>query len=90
MSEKIHINKSLIKKVVTFLNEYIDNPNIICGYLKYPDFISISIQIWDLNDSYLNKNISTFYQNITSEIELDSVKIKIKEEIDETLKQLND
>lgn len=89
MFEEINVSKSLIKKVVTFLNEYVDNPHIVCGYTKYPDNISISIQIWNLSDSTLGKNIDCFMEHVDSETNLDSFKIKMKEKIDKALEQLN-
>lgn len=88
MPEEINVNKSLIKKVVTFLNKYVDNPHIVCGYTKYPSHISISIQIWDLNDSSLGKNIDCFMEYVNSKTNLDSFKIKMKEKIDEALKTI--
>ena len=89
MSEEIYISKSIIKKVVTFLNEYNDNPHIICGYMKYPDFISVTIQIWTLNNFNLSKNIVCFSETINSETNIDLFKIKMKEKIDTSLEQLN-
>lgn len=90
MSEEINVSKSLIKKVVTFLNEYIDNPHIICGYTKLVDRINVNIQIWTLNGFNLCKNIVCFVENVDSTTDLDSFKIKMKEKIDKALEQLND
>jgi len=88
MSKEINVNKGLIKKVVTFLNEYIDNPHIVCGYTKLPDFITVNIQIWDLNGSILGKNIVCFSEQIDSKTDLDSFKIEMKEKIDKDLELL--
>ena len=90
MSEEINISKSLIKKVVTCLNEYINNPYIICGYTKYPSHINVCIQIWNLKNSALGRNICCIDEHVDSETNLDSFKIKVKEKIDKALKQLND
>lgn len=89
MPEEINVSKSLIKKVVTFLNEYVDNPNIICEYTKLPDFITVNIQIWNLNGVALGKNIVCFSEQIDSKTNLDLFKIKMKEKIDKVLEQLN-
>lgn len=90
MPKETYISKSLVKNIVTFLNEYIDNPHIICEYTKYPNYIDISIQIWDLSDPILGKNIDCFMEHIDSKTDLDLIKIKIKEKIDKALGQLKE
>lgn len=90
MPEEINVNKSLIKKVVTFLNEYIDNPYIVCGYTKFANHINVNIQIWTLNGFNLCKNIVCFLEDIDSTTDLDSLKLKIKEKINKALEQLKE
>ena len=90
MPEEIYISKGIIKKVVTFLNEYIDDPHIVCGYTKFDDHINISVQIWDLNNSILGNNVDCFLERVDSTTNLDLFKIKVKEKINKALQQLND
>lgn len=78
MPEEIYISKSLIKKVVTFLNEYVDNKDIVFKIAKFPEYIYVCISICKLRK---NNSIDFCIDSIDDCIDTEEKFIKYKQKV---------
>jgi len=84
------ITKKLIHDLVTFTNNYIDNPNIVIGISCYSNRYVVSrIEVWSLKYSYINKHIGSISCHIHNEKEFIKYKQNVLEKLPKLLEQLN-
>ncbi len=91
MKRDKYITKKLIKDICTFLNTFIDFPNVIFSYTVYCTFINVSANVWELQDNgYVNSVVRTCSYNIRNEKEFNEIKDKIIESVKIGLEQLKE
>lgn len=89
MKRNSNITKKLIKDICTFLNTYIDIPNVIFSYTVYCNFINISANVWKLhNNGHIDDIVRVSNYNIHNEKEFNEVKSKLIESVEIGLEQL--
>ena len=89
MKRNSNITKKLIKDICTFLNTFIDIPNVIFSYTVYCNFINISVNVWKLhNDGHIDDIVRTCSFTIHNEKEFNETKDKIIESVKIGLEQL--
>ena len=82
------ITKKLMKDIVTFCNQYINNSNIVININKYSYFVGITFGIWNLNGSLITDHIGSIHMYIKDEVDLNKFKDKVFNELPLLLQQV--
>lgn len=74
--------------IITFCNNYIDNENIVINISKLSTYLSVTFNVWTINDDIIQDCIGSVFYYIHDVNDLKNFKQKALEQLPKLLEQI--